>query len=226
MSTDNTVELLLKDSRVEVRYFNSGNQIRDDLYLEIKNHAWKDSRGIADWVIVCDFDEIFQRAISGNFDLDFTWPYGNEFTVIRSHGYNMNSLDAPLYAEGHPFLYSQRGTYHDPEEKMCCFRPDQIKEINYIPGCHGAKPTGNVRVLYDKNYKLLHFKFWNIDLYLQKMAEYQQRLSVYNRKVGAGYQYLESLERHRELFLNGVKISQYLFDIERDNSKGPNLYYE
>ena len=41
----------------EVIPYSTGGKINDFKYLEIKNNAWKKSRGKADWVIVVDMDE-------------------------------------------------------------------------------------------------------------------------------------------------------------------------
>lgn len=228
MSTDRSVELLQQDSRVEVRPYDSGGQIRDDLYLEMKNHAWKEARGKAEWVIVVDFDEIFTRALPNGgdpiFDLDLSVPTKQGYNVIKPYGYNMISLNAPLGGDGHPWQHSQKGTYHVPEEKLCCFKPAEISEIRYVSGAHWASPldmaqsTKGVRICIAPEWKLLHYKFWNLELYMEKIADYQKRLSEWNRKFGAGWHYTESLEWHRNCFVNGAAISQYVFDIPKPES--------
>lgn len=228
MSTDNTVELLTQDPRVEVRPYDSGGKIRDDMYLEIKNYSWKEARGLCQWVIVVDFDEIFCRAFpnDGNptFDLDLSVPFKQGYNIIKPYGYNMISLAAPLGAEGHPWQYSQKGTYHVPEEKLCCFRPDEISEMRYVTGAHWASPldknqgTRELRIAIAPEYKLLHYKFWNLEHYMKRMADYQTRMSEWNRKMGAGWHYMETLEWHEQCFRNGEKIAQYVFDIPRPDS--------
>jgi glycosyltransferase involved in cell wall biosynthesis len=228
MSTDNTVELLQQDPRVEIRLYDSDNQIRDDLYLEIKNYSWKESRGLCEWVVIVDFDEIFCRArvIEGKpvFDLDLTEVYKRGFNMIKPCGYNMISLNAPLYTADHPFVHSQRGTYHVPEEKLCCFRPEEISEIRYVTGAHWASPldknqdSRGIRMCTDREWKVLHYKFWNLELYMQKIADYQKRLSEWNKKMGAGWHYTQTLQWHEQCFRNGEAIAQYLFDIPKPDS--------
>ena len=224
-STDDTVELLQKDPRVEVRFYDSNNQIRDDLYLEIKNHAWKEARGKAEWVIVVDFDEIFNRCFldgaTAKFDLDLREQTKQGYNIIKPCGYNMISLDAPLYAEGHPFLYSQKATYHVPEEKLCCFNPNELSEINYYAGCHRSEPLDrqqgvrDLRVCFDPRFKLMHFKFWNLEAYIPRMVEYQTRLSDWNRRMGAGWHYVNTAEWHRDCYVNGYNHAKYLFDVPK-----------
>jgi len=223
MSTDRTVELLKQDPRVEVRTYDSGNKIRDDLYLEFKNNAWKEARGKADWVIIVDFDEIFTRVtfIDGQpvFDLDLSRPYDLGFDIIKPWGYNMVSLDAPLGTDDFPYVHSPKGCYHVPQEKMCCFRPDKLMEIGYFAGCHRAEPLDmnggkGMQTYFSPEYKGLHYKFWNLDLYMEKMKDYQTRLSDVNKSYGWGWHYMESLQSHHDLFTRGFDISKNLIDIE------------
>ncbi len=224
MSTDNSVDLLKEDPRVEIRDWDSGGEIRDDLYLEMKNNVWKEARGHADWVIVVDFDEIFTRAtetLDGCvLDLDLTKPHKGGFNVIKPYGYNMVSLEAPLYTDDHPHEHSSKGDYHVPSEKMCCFRPDQISEINFIEGAHWASPldldggTDGVKIYFQPEFKLLHYKFWNIDYYMERMKDYQSRMSEQNKKHGWGYHYLLPLEDHDHTFRNGEKLAKPLFHIQ------------
>lgn len=201
-SCDESVQLLQSDKRVEIRYFDTKCQIRDDIYLGIKNNCWKEARGKADWVIVIDFDEIFCRFP----ELDLKLPV--DYTIIKPFGYNMISKHAPLYTNDHPWRWSKKGTYHEPAEKMCCFRPDRIEEINYAVGCHSANPKGDVRVLYDKTYRLLHYKAWNMDVYLSKAAICRKRMSENNMKMGWGFQYLNTDEENRNQYLAGINLAK------------------
>ncbi|HEY3372002.1 MAG TPA: glycosyltransferase family 2 protein, partial [Prolixibacteraceae bacterium] len=53
-SDDNSPSIIHSYPKATVRTYSSNGQIRDDIYLEIKNNVWKESRGKADWVIICD----------------------------------------------------------------------------------------------------------------------------------------------------------------------------
>ena len=219
-STDNTCEMLSRDPRVEIRINDSGNEIRDDLYLSIKNNCWKEARGQADWVIIADFDEVFCMAYRNQnneaiFSLDLNNPHNEGYTVIKPYGYNMVSLDAPLGADGHPFLHCQNGVYHWPQEKPCAFRPDKITETNYYPGCHGMNAEGEVNIYNRPEYKLLHFKLWNINHYLDRMRLYSSRISAINRNQGWGEHYLWPIERHEKAFRDAFAASKNLFEILR-----------
>ena len=56
-STDRSQEIITESGCTLLTY-DSNNQIRDDLYLQIKNNCWKKSK--AEWVIVCDIDEFIE----------------------------------------------------------------------------------------------------------------------------------------------------------------------
>ena len=56
-STDLSSDICKNNAKVEFLNFETGGEIRDDIYLTIKNNVWKRSRGEADFVIVCDVDE-------------------------------------------------------------------------------------------------------------------------------------------------------------------------
>ena len=223
MSTDNTVELLKESPKVEIRPYDSGGEVRDDLYLEIKNNCWKEAKGRADWVVIVDFDEVVNRVrmVDGNiiYDMDFTDAFHNDWNIIQPLGYLLISIEAPLYVEGHPSIYANRGIYHPSSSKMCCFRPEMISEINYEAGCHDAMPIDDhggqegLRILTDENYKLLHYKFWNVERYLKRVPLMQARMSKQNEKNGWGWHYLSPLAEHYSMFVNGYDISKPLFEI-------------
>jgi hypothetical protein len=221
-STDNTVELLRRDPRVEVRYYDTQGEIRDDVWLSMKNNFWKEARGQADWVVVVDFDEIFTRVVkTGNdvtFDLDLSVPYNAGFNIIKPYGYNMISWDAPLFTNNHPWEHSQKGTYHPPEDKMCCFRPDHIQEINYVIGAHQANPVAvpgqEVNVYRHPDYKVLHYKAWNYALYMERANIYRERMSELNKKNQWAFQYLYSQAEHEHMYMAGMNLARPILDIE------------
>ena len=221
-STDGTTELA-ESLGATIFQIDTGDQLRDDIFTDIKNNCWKEARGKADWVIIVDFDEIFNRIVKEGdkitCDIDLTKPYNEGYNIIKPYGYNMISVEAPLDTDDHPFIHSQKGTYHPPAEKLCCFRPDQISEINYDHGSHLANPldinggTDSVRIYNNKDYKLLHYIAWNYELYMEKMRTGRRRLSNLNKKNGWGYQYLNTDEQNSGMFFAGLNIAKYIFDI-------------
>ena len=225
MSTDNTVELLMEDPRVEVRPFDTQGQLRNDLLLDIKNDAWKEARGLADWVIMADFDEIFNRCQlirhKAVFDLDLNSIRDRGFNIIKPFGYNMISMNAPMGKSGHPYSYVNRAIYHVPEEKMLCFRPDKIFEIRYYCGAHICAPIDmnqsidGIRVYISPECKSLHFKLWNFEYYMERIKVMRERQSKFNRGMGTGWHYDMDDQYHKDMFLRSYDLSKPLFRVKR-----------
>jgi glycosyltransferase involved in cell wall biosynthesis len=220
-SSDNTVDLLKQDKRVEVRKNDSKGEIRDDLYLEIKNNCWKEARGYADWVIIVDFDEIFTRAIEPDtFDLNLNdLGYFHEMVdIIIPYGYMIYDTNMPMFQDFNPLKKPLSGVYDVNSEKPCCFRPERIQEINFAPGCHSANPVC-VNGLAPLNhcypeFKLLHFKYVNIEVYFKRLDQYNKRMSQYNIDHGYGVHYTWPFEVHKENYIRGLRDSKPLFEIE------------
>ena len=164
-STDRTKEIIL-NSDCEYKTYDSGGQIRDDLYLSIKNECWKGSK--ADWVIIVDADEFLFV------DFDYT-PYN----LIRTQGYDM--IGAPPSRLGVPnSLYS----------KAVMFRPSDFYNIGYQPGAHYCDPQPKNRmVISPQTAKLLHYKYISPEYLYQRHLMYQKRLSEFNRIYGYGIEY-------------------------------------
>ncbi len=87
-SDDDTVKICEKYNNVSVLTFDTAGKIRDDIYLTIKNNIWKKSRGIADYVIVCDIDEFLFHHDLMNFLNNIK---SNNVTIVKPIGFNMVS---------------------------------------------------------------------------------------------------------------------------------------
>ena len=57
MSTDKSLEILSQYDWIEVRQFDSKNEMNEDFQTIIRNNCWKGSD--ADWVMMVDVDEVF-----------------------------------------------------------------------------------------------------------------------------------------------------------------------
>ncbi len=184
-STDKSRQIIEK-SGCKYMAFNSNNQIRDDLYLKIKNNCWKQSK--ADWVIVCDIDEFIEI----NFDI-------SRYTIINTNGFDMI---------GYP--NSRLGVPNPMYSKHIMFRPAQIKEINYHPGCHKCYPEGNISGSVGIA-NLLHYKYIDEDYVYKRHLMYQERLSNQNKVNGWGIEYQnverkKIFEKFKELRSKGVMV--------------------
>jgi glycosyltransferase involved in cell wall biosynthesis len=182
-STDRTEEVALSHG-CEVKKFGLHGVLDDDEYLKVKNHCWKQSK--ADWVIVCDADEILK---ANTFKLRLAQESGK--TIFHTLGWNVFSHDMPI----DNFFEITNGKEDGNYCKSVIFNPKHIKEINFKLGCHVSKPVGNVHYAQEK---LMLFHYRNIggpDRLVKRHAEYRPRMSERNRRLGLGCHYMFSDEQ-------------------------------
>ncbi len=162
-STDGSQQIILENG-CNLISWSSNSQIRDDLYLNIKNNCWKGVK--SEWVIICDVDE-------------FVFPTGNldDATIVRTQGYDM--LGWPP---------SKLGAENNLYSKSVMFRPAEMQEINYRAGCHSCSPIGNVYYSSDIS-TLLHYKYTYPQTVYERHLVYQSRLSDINKKYEWGIEY-------------------------------------
>lgn len=196
-STDNTVTIA-KAYGCEVQSYYTDDTIDDSMYLSLKNGIWKHAD--TDWVVVVDCDEF----------LDIT-PAKMEnapFNIIKATGYDMCGTDGNI---NNIF----EGIKSDGYSKICCFRRDQIKEINYEPGCHNANPVpvDGFEVKFNAEpISLFHFKWISWEYGIARMLMFGKRLSETNKKFGWGIHYSFPEATHRkyydDMMRDKIKIRQ------------------
>jgi len=133
-SDDNTREIC-EALGAEVRLFGQAGVLSDQAYLDVKNHCWKGSE--ADYVIVCDDDEILYHE-DLNFLLKQERLWGT--TIFRTQGYSMFSENMPISN----WLEVNTGYKDNNYSKSIIFDPSKI-DINYVYGCHEARPKGTIK---------------------------------------------------------------------------------
>lgn len=204
MSDDGTKELALS-LNCEVIDYDTGGKLSDAKYLDIKNNCWKNAPGNqeaaarTDWAMIVDMDE---HCIIGESDL--INESENGATILKFEGFNMVNMLHNLAIE--TIQYGVRAPSYD---KSYCFNIREIKEINYEPGCHHARPVGNVR--YSQSfYRCLHYKYLNIEYMIKRHALFASRLSDDNIKKGFGFHYRYPASRIKKEFMqaqrNAIKI--------------------
>lgn len=185
-STDNSVAIA-KNMGCNVKSYDSNNQIRDDLYLNIKNNCWKGSK--ADWVFIGDADEFLEV----NFNV-------YKYTILNVKGYDVLG----------PFFESRTGVANRAFNKPVMFRPNCFTDINYTPGCHSAAPVGTISGSIEFA-TLLHRKYLTEEYVYKKHKEYESRLSDFNKKYQFGFEYEgvteQSIkEKFNQLRQNAIQI--------------------
>jgi glycosyltransferase involved in cell wall biosynthesis len=134
-----------------------------------KNSVWKKSK--ADWVIVCDQDELVQITSQ---DLELL---PQDINVIKFKGYNM--LD--IRNENKPELFNYG--FHSPTYDKCLMFKPTLLGIEFSIGSHFATPHPNPVCLKDV-YKMFHYnKSWfTLNAFIAKHpgASVKDLTTVYN----------------------------------------------
>jgi glycosyltransferase involved in cell wall biosynthesis len=181
-STDGTAEIVEKMGG-EIRTWSSNNKLDDSMYLEIKNNAYKKSRGSADWVIVCDSDEFIYHPNLVNLLSEYK-SMGINFP--KTEGYEMIpncfiEKDCDLVDN---YKYGSRYVNLD---KRAIFNPNL--EIKYGPGCHSSNTPELAVQSENADIKILHYKYLNPNYLILRHKLLGSRLSDSNIQHNWGVQY-------------------------------------
>ena len=195
-STDNSVMIINSFPNTEIITWESNNEVRDDLYLNLKNNVWKKSIGISDYVIVGDADEFLYHEDMVKF---LTLSKQRNFTIFRPEGYHMIGDEDLILDKNDNLLEKVKfGIKGNSNDKLMLFDCNKIKEINYSFGCHQANPVGEVVMCSDPKLKMLHYKYLGLYDFIPKQKLRGDRLSQFNRNYGLGSYYLFTAEKHKE----------------------------
>ena len=195
-STDKSVEIINSFPNTEVIEWDSNGQVRDDLYLEIKNNIWKQSRGKCDYVIVGDADEFLYHDNMIDF---LTRSKKNDITLFKPEGYHMiGDEDLDLNYNDNLLEKVKYGIIGSSNDKLMMFNPNKIQEINYMFGCHQANPKGIVNLYQFNDLKMLHYKYLGLKDFIPKQKLRGDRLSEFNKQRGLGMYYLYDENKHKE----------------------------
>lgn len=205
-STDGTRELLNKHPKCELVNYDTKGELRDDIHMWIKNSAWKESKGLADWVIVSDLDELLYHQNLMHY-LNACKKQG--YTICGTKGYNMVSDEFP--ETGRSVVDQVRfGSPSKQFSKTILFDPNEITEVYFSPGGHHVRPEGNVKLKEPDGLKLLHYKYLGGLHRLQKRwRSTGAELSEINKKNGWGVKRLDPAEivrRYNVVKKNAVDV--------------------
>jgi len=170
----------------KVLTFGQKGILSDKEYLKIKNHVWKTST--ADFVIVCDADEILWHP-------DLIKVLEDEkrkgVTIFKTFGWNVFSETIP------DEWLEQKTGYHDGNfSKQVLFSPE-LQGINYHYGCHACSPTG--RIVYSEvTLTMFHYRnVGGVDRLIERHKRYKKRLSPLNKELKLGHHYSQEEARKR-----------------------------
>lgn len=184
-STDNTKNIAL-EMGCEVIEWNTNNEIDDEKIKQLKNNCWKNKKN---WIMIIDPDECLNIS-----EKELEQEEINGTTIIKSFGYNMvNMLDD---------LNLTNIKYGVPEpnySKNYLFNSNLISEINYNHGAHSSNPSGHIKYS-EKIYSLYHYKYINPDWLVERTKYTYTRLSLLNRQMRFGTQWLVNEQQVRDNF--------------------------
>jgi hypothetical protein len=179
-SNDSTPRIVDSFPKTERAVYGNPNFYYERDLINFKNEAYKNSRGVADWVIVVDVDEfIYHKNLISILRMykerHITFPKISGYDMV---GFDYPKSDAPLYEiinEGVPSsLYCKRAVF------------DPRIDINYIPGAHKCNPKGKILENNTAEIKLLHYRYLCKDFFIKNIKKRMSRISEENIKRGWG----------------------------------------
>ncbi|WP_119302989.1 hypothetical protein [Dongia deserti] len=168
--------------------------------------VWRQSRQDADWVFIVNIDEFLYHAAGKDY---FRHCIREAVTVVPATGYEMLAPAFPPADQTLPLSITNglRAKYMD---KLCAFRPDDIRRLNYSPGRHSAKPRGHIVYPATSELKLLHYKYLGESYLVERYAELRARTPEGDQNQGLGVHYFrepESLvQLHRSLLARAAPV--------------------
>lgn len=171
-SIDNTAELIRNNPKVKLKSIGKPNQEEEWNYDYVKNQAWKESRGKADYVICCNVDEFLYHPL-GILQVIKMNPNA---TLFCAQGYQM-VYQGPL--DKSKCLLCQVNNGYKIENKTMMFNPNKIEEMWYGEGARECWPQGKI-ITSKIDLNVFHFNLiWGVDKLYQTYQEEQKRLKTH-----------------------------------------------
>lgn len=181
-STDRSREIASQASNVELRSL-PGDEIDERLYLSMHNEAYKvDSRGVADWVLSVDVDELLYSVGKPIVHI-LNAANAIGMRVIKPHGYQVFEGEMP--EGGRIGDATWKGVADNGYAKPCLFKPDV--DIQYAPGRHYTWPADHSPYMGSMpGLNLYHIKHIDVARFMQRREMWRHRMSQFNKSHGYG----------------------------------------
>jgi len=189
MSYDNSDIIYKKYPKVTVIKFDSKNKFNNQIITKIKNSAYQQSRGIADWVVVSDCDELLYHENL----LDKLQEYmEQQVTLPLIDGRGLVSETTPIY-DGTKLLTDivKIGTSYTISDycKSIVFNPHL--KIRYTLGAHTHTCKG-AKISNDRELKLLHYRIYDKEYITNRFKLLSTRIIQEEIKRGIGISRLDT----------------------------------
>jgi len=184
MSTDGSNEIYVKYPKVSVIKWDSNGEINEMNYINIKSNAYKQFSRNADWVIVCDCDEVLYhpRLLE-----KLQYYKDNGITVPKVNGHDMVSEKFPEYDGELITTKVKTGSeVYAPFCKNIVFNPKL--DVQYGIGGHSFQ-ANNAVYSNSPELKLLHYKFLSVEYVENIYKARAERLSQFNKDHKFGEHY-------------------------------------
>ena len=201
-STDGSVEYLKQFDWITVEHFETNGK-NNTVQRDLKNKIWKQSKGNADFVIVCDIDEclypkdinVFKKMKEGG------------YTLCAPKWYDFISEKIPVYTEG-KLLHEISPKACKGNTKVVILDPNQITDSGFDVGSHHCRAKGIVKKYEGDDMYLLHINHHlSLDYLLEKYKVFNKRLSDEDKRKKHGIHYGFSEEKLRNNYANDLKKS-------------------
>lgn len=197
-STDGTLDILRGHPKVDLRTL---DRTDPDSVMRSQtamfNSAWKQSRDVADWVVLVDIDEHLHLAGGADVRSYLAAQRGLGVTLIPALGFNMVSLDMPV-DEGRLVDVVRRGVAARALNKLLVFDPGAVEETTVGHGRHVAAPSGRLLLPARDELMLCHFRQLGLRHWQGRADELAERLGPGDRADGLAGNWLYPREYRAE----------------------------
>jgi len=181
-STDATAEIVKAHKLAELRQYTESPGMMDEVkFVDFANGAWKEARGLADWIIWVDADEFIYHPCLREY-LQACLFAGATMPGVQ--GYTMIADCFP--DDCMPYSVTS-GVPDDTYSKQAVFSPE-IDEISYLPGKHVCSPQGRIVIPYKASIKLLHYRYFGSDYLVERNCKQYERQNEDARRNRWGVQ--------------------------------------
>ncbi len=205
-STDSSRSIILSHPNSHIEFFHTDG-FDDNVHKDIKNSCWKKSRGRADYVIVCDVDEMLYHK---DMQQMLAFALENHISFFQPEGWDMYSEFFPSSDFSLTDIVT-KGIRSKGYGKCIIFDPHRIVDINYEPGAHFCHPTGNVKISEDNGLKVLHYKNLGLKYVMSRIMAYRERLTDKIKEEGFAVHYTYNDNQIKEEFENNLAKAERAF---------------
>jgi glycosyltransferase involved in cell wall biosynthesis len=204
-STDGTRELVQACPAAELRQSLSQG-VDDAAWMDFWNTVYKESRGVADWVILVDADEFVYHP-----DILERLAYWRcaGMTLPFVQGYNMVS-HAPPTTNGQIYEELFSGYPYAPETKRVVINP--MLDVSYEAGRHTVH-VAEAHLSDAPDLALLHYNQLGIDYIYTRRHSYVERMSETNIRNGWGGFVFTSKESMQGEYDLGASLAKPLTEV-------------